>query len=88
MCHLLDGTSVDRKQGQREKKEQCSLRPATEERQLMGQNCYKCGERGHIARECFLNEEKQDQMHPTIKEEVVAEEEDTNDEENIFVQKN
>jgi hypothetical protein len=35
MCHLLDGTSIDRKQGQRVKKEQCSLRLAMEERQLM-----------------------------------------------------
>ena len=51
------------------------------------QACYKCREKGHIARECLLNEEKQDQMHATIEEEaVVADEEDTNDGENIFVQ--
>jgi hypothetical protein len=51
------------------------------------QTCYKCREKGHIARECPLNKEKQDQMHTTIKEEAVADEEDTDDGENIFVQK-
>jgi len=52
------------------------------------QNCYKCGEKGHIAREYPLNEEKQDQMHPTIEEEeIAAYKEDMDDGENIFVQK-
>jgi hypothetical protein len=51
------------------------------------QTCYKCGEKGHIAPECPLNEEKQDQMHATIKEEAVMDEEDTDNRENIFVQK-
>jgi len=51
------------------------------------QTCYKCREKGHIARECPLNEEKQDQMHATIEEEAVADEEDTDNGENIFVQK-
>ena len=52
------------------------------------QTCYKCGEKEHIARECPLNKEKQDQiMHATIKEEAVADEEDTDNGENIFVQK-
>jgi hypothetical protein len=46
------------------------------------QTCYKC-----ITRECPLNQEKQDQMHTTIKEEAVADKEDTDDGENIFVQK-
>jgi hypothetical protein len=50
------------------------------------QNCYKYREKGHIARECPLREEKQDQMHATIKGEVVADEEDIDDGENIFVQ--
>jgi hypothetical protein len=51
------------------------------------QTCYKCREKGHIARECPLNEEKQDQMHTTIKEEAVPDEEDTDNGETIFVQK-
>ncbi len=51
------------------------------------QTCYKCGEKGHITQECPLNQEKQDQMHATIEEEAVADKEDTNDGENIFVQK-
>jgi hypothetical protein len=51
------------------------------------QTCYKCGEKGHITQECPLNQEKQDQMLATIKEEAVADKEDTNDGENIFVQK-
>jgi len=51
------------------------------------QTCYKCGEKGHIAWECPLNEEKQDQMHATIEEEAVADKEDTDNGENIFVQK-
>jgi hypothetical protein len=47
----------------------------------------KCREKGHIARECPLDEEKQDQMHATIKEEAaVMDEEDTDNGENIFVQ--
>ena len=71
------------------KKEQCSLRPATEERQLMeveAELLQMWREGAHCTGVAF-NEEKQDQMHPTIKEEVVAEGEDTNDGENIFVQK-
>ena len=36
------------------------------------QTCYKCGERGHIAQECPLREEKQDQMHATIEEDEVV----------------
>jgi len=51
------------------------------------QTCYICGEKGHIARDCPLNQEKQDQMHATIEEEAVADKEDTDDGENIFVQK-
>ena len=51
------------------------------------QTCYKCEERGQIARECPLNEEKQDQIHATIEEEAVKDEEDTDNGENIFVQK-
>ena len=51
------------------------------------QTCYKCGEKGYIARECPLNEEKQDQMHVTIEEEAVTDGENIYDGENIFMQK-
>jgi len=51
------------------------------------QTCYQCGEKGHISRECPLNKEKQDQLHVTIKEEAVTDEEDTYNGENIFMQK-
>ncbi len=51
------------------------------------QTCYKCREKGHIARECPLNEEKQDQMNATIEGEAVVDEENTDNGENIFVQK-
>jgi len=51
------------------------------------QTCYKCGEKGHITRECPINEEKQDQMHATIDKEAVSDEENTDNGENIFVQK-
>ena len=51
------------------------------------QTCYKCGEKGHIAQECHLNQEKQEQMNSTIEEEAVADKEDTDDGEIIFVQK-
>ncbi len=51
------------------------------------QTCYKWGNMGHIGRECPLNEEKQDQMHATIDEEAVTDKENTEDRENIFVQK-
>jgi hypothetical protein len=51
------------------------------------QTCSKFGEKGHITQECPLNEEKQDQMHATIEEEEVMDEEDTDDREDIFVQK-
>ncbi len=51
------------------------------------QNCYKYREKGHIARECPLREEKQNQMHTTIEEQEVMDEEDIDDRENIFVQK-
>jgi hypothetical protein len=51
------------------------------------QTCYKCEERGHTAGECPLKEEKQDQMHGTIKEEEVMDKEDIDEGENIFVEK-
>jgi len=81
MCRLLDGTSVNRKQGLQAKKEQCLLRPVMEETTHGSQG------RPDIARECPLNKEKQDQMHTTIEEEAVVDEEDTDDGENIFMQK-
>ncbi len=49
--------------------------------------CYKCGKQGHITRECCEKEEKQDQMHMTIKEKQDARKEDPDHGENIFVQK-
>ncbi len=49
--------------------------------------CYKCGEQGHSARECPKKEEKQGQMHATIKEKQDASKEDPDHGENIFVQK-
>jgi hypothetical protein len=47
----------------------------------------KCGKQGHIARGCHKKEEKQDQMHITIKEKQDASKEDPDHGENIFVQK-
>jgi hypothetical protein len=49
--------------------------------------CYKCRKQGDITRECRNKEEKQDQMHSTIKEKQDASEEDPDHRESIFVQK-
>jgi hypothetical protein len=47
-------------------------------------DCYKCGERGHLARECTKKKTKEaEQMHATIAEE---ERKDLDEGENIFVQ--
>jgi hypothetical protein len=49
--------------------------------------CHKCRKQGHIARECPKKEEKQDQMHATIKGKQDTSKEDPDNGENIFVQK-
>jgi hypothetical protein len=49
-------------------------------------NCHKCGKKRHIARECPKKEEEQ--MHATIEQDALMEEEDINKGENIFVQHN
>ncbi len=47
-------------------------------------NCHKCGKKGHIARECPKKEEEQ--MHASIEQDALTEEEDINKGENIFMQ--
>jgi hypothetical protein len=50
-------------------------------------NCHKCRKKGHIARECPKNEEKEEeQMHANIEQDALTEEEDVNEGENIFIQ--
>jgi hypothetical protein len=51
------------------------------------QDCFKCGERGHIAWECPEKEGKQEQMHVNIDVDAGTDGEDLNQGENIFVQK-
>jgi hypothetical protein len=74
-------------EGLQAKKEQCSLRPATEETAhgSQGRPATNAERRGTSHGGGPLNEEKQDQMHATIEEEAVADEEDTDNGENIFV---
>ncbi len=51
------------------------------------QDCFKCGKRGHIARECPEKEGEEEQMHTNVEADAGTEEEDLDQGENIFAQK-
>jgi hypothetical protein len=85
--HLLGEASAGRKLEQKSKEGAILAQTKGGDNSWkLRQDCFKCGKRGNIARECPEIERKQEQMHANIGVEAETEGEDLNKGENIFVQ--